>query len=150
MSGFPPALVITQTNSAQISGTAPGYPRERQLLSLSITTASLKAWISALNSSKTPFPPTLFFVTHVCFTTKCGRSASALPVHLNAPPAVVSAAHKINASSTKGNADTTKPILTLTYRPLPDYHMQHDHPKILPHSLYDLNGHPEKEKTPSS
>ena len=105
VTSFPPALVATQTNSAQVSGTAPGYPRERELLSLSITTASLKAWISASNSSKTPFPPTLLFVTHIWFTAKCGRSASALPAHLNAPPAVLSAPHKVKAPSTMGNAD---------------------------------------------
>lgn len=108
VTGFPPAPVITQTNSAQSSGTAPGYSRQRELLSLSITTASLKAWISTLNSSKTSLPPTLLFVTHKCFMTKCGRSASALPVHSNTPSVVVSAAHKVNASPTKGNAGTHK------------------------------------------
>lgn len=64
----------------------------------------LQAW--NMNPSKTPFPPTLLFVTQICFTTECGRSASALPVHLNAPPVVVSAAYKTNASSTKGNTGT--------------------------------------------
>lgn len=112
---FPSCTATTQTNSAQISGTAPGYPRKREPLSLSIRAGSLKARVSALNSCKTPLPPIPLFVTHICFTTKCGRSALALPGYLSAPPVVLPATHSVNLSSAKHNAGT---------------HEAHTHPDI--------------------
>lgn len=123
VTGVPPALPVTQDhNSAQISGTAPGYPGEREFLSLSITPASPKVLI----------PPKHHFHPHYCLwltfalLPSVGRSMHHLP----------RATHPWS------------PYLPWYKDPFQAATWLHDHPKMLPHSLSDLNSHPEKEETP--
>lgn len=134
---FPSAPVLTHSNYAHITAELHVAIHEKVLLSLSTTTASLKAWISARNASRTPFPPTLLLLTHIRFTTECGRSASDWPIH---------AVLLLQCSAAP--ADSTKPTLTLTHTALQAATQQHAQPKTLPPSPYILNSHPEKDKIP--
>lgn len=79
--GFPPALLITQANSAWTAALPLGSQGKESLYPSALQLAAW-AWVSAFSSHRTPFPPILPFVNDIFFTTKCGRSASALPVLL--------------------------------------------------------------------